>query len=246
MNFGWIMSDRRLLRIVIRLYFALALPFLLATVGARLLLSEHFLQIEYRRPGFPSDIYGFTSADRLRYGLYGINYLFNSEPIEYLAALRLPGDKCWNADSGATDCALFNNRELRHMLDVKRMTTTLFALAAVFTVVGALIALASRADKRLRADIRVGIRRGCLLALLSLLCLGVISAAAWDPAFDIFHELFFAEGSWRFPYSDSLIRLYPEQLFADAAIALTAFTSFCAALILLLLTILERRSQLSI
>lgn len=235
------MTEPRLLRFIVRWYFALIVPFLLASAGARLLLSEQFLQIVYQRPGFPNDVYGFTLEDRLKYGPIAIDYLFNGEPIVYLAALRLPGDKCWNTDTGAADCALFSDRELRHMADVKQMTTMLFALAAALLAIGAALVLASRCVERLHSDTRVGIRRGCLLTLFSLLCLGVLSAASWDSAFDFFHELFFAEGTWRFPFSDSLIRLYPEQLFAEAAFALAVFTFFFAGLLLLLLAVSERR-----
>ncbi|MCY3978146.1 MAG: TIGR01906 family membrane protein [Chloroflexi bacterium] len=234
------MTDPRILGFIIRFYFALIVPFLLASAGMRLLLSEQFLQIAYQRPGFPSDIYGFTMADRLQYGPLAIDYLFNGEPIDYLAALRLPGGKCWNIQAGAADCALFSDRELRHMADVKQITTTIFALAVAVLLLSAMIAIANRCNARLQSDIRAGLRRGCLLALLSLLCLAVLSTASWDRAFDIFHELFFAEGTWRFPYSDSLIRLYPEQLFAEAAFALAMFIFLFAGLILVLLAIFER------
>ena len=220
------MANPRLLRSIVRWYFALALPFLLASLGARLLLSEQFLQLAYQRPGFPSDIYGFTQQDRLQYGPLAIEYLFNSEPIDFLAALRLPAAKCWNADSGASDCALFSERELSHMDDVKQMTTAIFASAAIFLFFSAMIAIASRYNARLQSDIRVGLRRGCLTTMFSLLGLAVLSATSWDRAFDIFHELFFAEGTWRFPFSDSLIRLYPEQLFAEAAFALAVNHTF--------------------
>jgi integral membrane protein (TIGR01906 family) len=230
-------------RLIIRLTITLGLPFLLLSAGARLLLTEHFLQFAYQRPGFPSDMYGFSLDDRLQYGPYAIHYLFNGETIDYLAALRLPGDKCWNPAPGAADCALFGDRELRHMADVKQMTTALFTLAAIILAVGILVMLASRYNARLQAELRLGIRLGCQLALLTLLCLTVLSAAAWDRAFDAFHQLFFAAGTWRFPFSDSLIRLYPEQLFADAAFTLAAFTAFCASLILALLAIRARRSQ---
>ncbi len=235
------MTDRRFLLFIVRFYFALAVPFLLASAGARLLLSEQFLQLAYQRPSFPSDIYGFTLEDRLLYGPIAIGYLFDGEPIESLAALRLPGDRCWNIEAGAADCALFSNRELRHMADVKQITKTIFALAAVLLAIGAALVLASRYSACLQSDIRLGVRRGCLLAMFSLLCLAVLSAASWDRAFEIFHELFFAEGTWRFPFSDSLIRLYPEQLFVEAAFALAAFTFVLAGLILMLLAISERR-----
>ena len=222
---------------------SLALPFLLVSAGARLLLTDYFLQIAYQRPGFPSDIYGFSLDERLKYGPYAIEYLFNGEPIDFLAAIRLPGDHCWNPAADAADCALFSDRELRHMADVKRMTTALFSLATTIAVVAVLIVFASRYHAPWQVEIRLGIRRGCQLTLFSLLCLAVLSAAAWDRAFDAFHALFFAAGTWRFPFSDSLIRLYPEQLFVDAAFALAAFTALCVTLILLLLSAAERQSQ---
>ena len=65
----------------------------------------------------------------------------------------------------------------------------------------------------------------------------------WDRAFDAFHEVFFAAGTWRFPYSDSLIRLYPEQLFVDAALLIAIFTSLSAVVLLRLLMLRDRRDR---
>ena len=226
-----------------RLYFSLALPFLLVIAGTRLALTEQFLRIEYLRPGFPADAYGFTAEDRLDYGPYAINYLFNAETIDYLAALRLPGDKCWNAVAGAADCALFGARELQHMLDVKQATAVVFALAVTFALVACGIVAASRFDVGLLSDIVVGAGRGCKLTLLSVALLSVISLGAWDKAFDTFHQLLFAEGTWRFPFSDSLIRLYPEQLFLDASLAIAVFASLCAAALLWLLSRWPRHNR---
>lgn len=230
------MTDPRALHHIVRLYFSLAIPLLLVISGTRLLLSEQFLRFEYLRPGFPADPYGFTTEDRLDYGFYAINYLFNAETIDYLAALRLPGDKCWNAAAGAADCALFSTREKQHMLDVKQATGVAFALAAIFALVACAIAAASRFNDELRSDIAVGMGRGCKLTLVAVAVLSVSSLGAWDQAFDTFHRLLFAEGTWRFPFSDSLIRLYPEQLFLDASLAIAVFASLCAAALLWLLS----------
>ena len=226
---------------IVRFYFSLAIPFLLAVAGTRLLLSEQFLHFEYGRPGFPADDYGFTAADRRAYGSHALHYLFSAESSDYLAALRLPGDKCWNAAAGALDCAMFSERELRHMVDVKRTTTLAFSIAAICALVSVAFLFASRFNRELASDIALGIGRGCKLALLSILFAAVLSLAAWDLAFDSFHQLFFAEGTWRFPFSDSLIRLYPEQLFIDAALAIAAFVSLGAALILGALWIWDAR-----
>lgn len=225
----------RRLPVILRLFFALAMPFLLVVAGARPLLSEAFLQFEYGRPGFPVDPIGFTREDRLQYGAYAINYLFTDDGIKSLASLRLPGEKCWNASASLESCAMFSERELRHMEDVKRATQAAFGLALFCALIGVVAALASWRHAVLRAEIAVGIRRGCQLALCSIAALAFFSATAWDQAFDAFHELIFAAGSWRFPTSDSLIRLYPERLFVDAALAIAAFASVVAAACLCLL-----------
>ena len=226
------MNDLRAIRIVVSLYFSFAIPFLLAVAGLRLLLSEQFLQFEYGRPGFPADPFGFTAEDRLKYGPYAVNYIFNGESIDYLAALRLPADDCWKAAAGASDCALFGKRELQHLADVKRTTTAAFALAICCALIAVAITVAGRRNERLRSAIMAAVRRGCKLTLLSVACLSLVAMTTWDQAFEVFHELLFADGTWRFPFSDSLIRLYPEQLFIDAAMFVALFASLCAAALL--------------
>ena len=191
----------------------MALPCLLLTISARILLSYEFLQFEYTRAGFPADAYGFSTDDRLQYGRHAIDFLFNKEPIEFLAEIRLPRDLCWQA-ADAEGCPLFNARELRHMQDVKQVARVAFALGAGCAL---LISGALALDRRAAL---VGLRTGARLALLLILALGVLSLAQWDMAFNLFHESFFAAGTWRFPLTDSLIRLYPEQLFVDAALAI--------------------------
>lgn len=237
------MNDSRAFRYIVRLYFSLAVPLWLVLAGARLLLSEQFLQFEYQRPGFPADAFGFDIEDRNHYGPIAVNFLFNGEAIDYLASLRLPGEKCWNPTPGAADCPLFSGRELRHMADVKHTTSLAFALAVISAVFGACTALVSRHNEGLRSDVAGGIQRGCKLALLSIAVLAILSMTAWDRAFDAFHEVFFAAGTWRFPYSDSLIRLYPEQLFIDAALMIAIFVAISAGAMLGFLTLRSRRAR---
>ncbi|MBP1693700.1 MAG: hypothetical protein H6Q37_1583, partial [Chloroflexi bacterium] len=47
---------------------ALLVPIALTMTVVRLMLSPLYINIEYRMPGFPTDYYGFTQADRLVYG----------------------------------------------------------------------------------------------------------------------------------------------------------------------------------
>src|SRR5512142_463547 len=91
----------------------LLVPIALVGLGVRVLLSPLFLNIEYNMPYFPPDTYGFTKADRLKWAPYALNYLVNSAGISYLGDLKF--------EDGAP---LYNERELSHMQDVKRLTQT--------------------------------------------------------------------------------------------------------------------------
>src|SRR5512141_1190612 len=89
----------------------LLVPIALIGLGLRILLTPLFLQVEYNMPYFPRDEFGFTKADRLKWAPYALNYLVNSADISYLADLKFDDGK-----------PLYNERELSHMDDVKRVT----------------------------------------------------------------------------------------------------------------------------
>ncbi len=211
-----------------KLLLALALVCLLMMTAVRLLLSHEFLRIEYFRTGFPADSYGFNADDRLRYGRNTIDYLFNDEPVAFLEKLRLPLSLCFLPPAAAQDCPLFKQSELRHMRDVKQVLQFAFALAVVCA---SIVLVALLLDWRAGL---AGMHLGAWLTMLLIGGLGVLALAAWDSAFDRFHALFFAAGSWRFPHSDSLIRLFPEQIFLDATLFIAGFCVVGACLVLAL------------
>ena len=237
------MNNTRRIGFALRWLITLALPFLLVAAGVRLLLSHEFLRLEYQRPGFPADPYGFSTQDRIEYGVFAINFLFQAGDSTALAAQRIPRQKCWQPANDVADCRLFNSNELRHLEDVKQIVTIIFSLAAICGIVIAAVAIAAPSRLGLQPEVRLGLRAGARVTLAAILALAVVAVAAWDSAFDRFHELFFAAGTWRFPYSDSLIRLYPEQLFVDAAFAIGGLCALGAVVILLLTSRWQRRVQ---
>src|SRR5215217_2174166 len=89
----------------------LLVPIVLIGFGLRILLTPLFLQVEYNMPYFAPDEYGFTKADRLKWAPYAVNYLVNNTDISYLGDLKFEDGK-----------PLYNERELSHMKDVKRVT----------------------------------------------------------------------------------------------------------------------------
>jgi len=189
----------------------LLIPLALIGLGLRLLLTTAFLQIEYNMPYFPPDEYGFTKEDRLNWAPYALKYLVNSADISYLGELKF--------DDGTP---LYNERELSHMDDVKRVTkgalNVWYMSLALLTLLGI---WAWRADW-IQAY-RLGLMRGgwLMVGLAVVVGLIVVVGILINPDiffgfFAAFHSLFFEGDSWLFLYSDTLIRLFPIRFWQDA------------------------------
>lgn len=216
---------------IIRVLIALSVPLLLFIGSIRIVMTPLFLQFEYTRPGFLPDPYGFSTEDRLQYGPYGVNYILNGEDISFLGDLTLPGAKCWPAQPANTVCAMFNERELQHMVDVKIVAQAAFTIAVIdlIFVMGTFLVL-WRPYKR---HLLIALRDGSLMTLGAIVAIIVAAFVAWDAFFNLFHALFFTDGTWQFLYSDTLIRLYPEQFWFEAAIVVGGLTSLGTVILLL-------------
>jgi len=185
---------------------SLSIPFLLIMLGVRLLMTPLFLQVEYNRPSFPPDTYGFSTADRLYWGTISIQYLLNDADLTFLSDKELsPG------------VPLYNDRELSHMLDVKELVQQTSKIW--FLQIGTLIILGLWAWKsRWLVDYLQGFVRGGWLTIGLIATVLIFILTSFDALFTAFHQLFFVGDSWLFLYSDSLIRLFPLMLWQDAFI----------------------------
>jgi integral membrane protein (TIGR01906 family) len=191
---------------------AISLAVLLVMLNVRLVMSPLWLQIEYTRPGFPADPFGLTTEDRLYYGRYAVDYLIYQHDIAYLGNLRFPDGR-----------PLYNERELVHMRDVQWVTIVAFVIAVSAGVILAFALLLLR-----RRDGRAGalrsLRVGALLTIALLLGTCLLAIVGWEFFFTGFHQLFFADGTWYFLTSDTLIRLFPEQFWFDSALLIGGLT----------------------
>ncbi len=189
----------------------LLIPLALIGLGLRILLTPVYYNIEYRMPYFPDDPYGFTRADRLKWAPFAVNYLVNGEDISYLGDLKF--------DDGTP---LYNERELSHMHDVKRVVKG--ALTVWYVTLAVLLGLGlwSRFGRWEQA-FREGLMRGGWLMVGLAVVIGVIVLVGiainpdvfWN-FFAWFHSLFFEGNSWLFYFSDTLIRLFPIRFWQDA------------------------------
>lgn len=190
---------------------SILIPLALIGLGLRLLLTTTFLQIEYNMPYFPPDEYGFTKEDRLKWAPFALEYLVNDADISYLGDLKF--------DDGTP---LYNERELSHMDDVKRVTKG--ALNVWYVTLLLLLALGvwSWLGGWDQAYSKGAMRGGWLMVgLAAVIGLIVVIGIAINPNvfwsfFAGFHSLFFEGDSWLFLYSDTLIRLFPLRFWQDA------------------------------
>jgi len=199
---------RRLAQLVI----ILALPIFLVLTNVRLLMSDAYLRYEYGKPSF-SKPQRFTVEERMAFARASVNYLLADAGIETLRDLA--------DDSGP----IYNERELRHMEDVKVLTKKAFPLQLLLGVfllvlVGGMIYLG---DEFRRAALR-GLVGGAVLAWVILVGLTLLVVLNFNWFFTQFHLIFFEGDTWLFLATDSLIRLFPPQFWFDASLIIGLLT----------------------
>jgi integral membrane protein (TIGR01906 family) len=190
---------------------SLLIPLALIGLAIWVLLSPVFYRLEYSMPYFPRDEYGFTREDRLKWAPYAVNYLTDDADISYLGDLQF--------EDGTP---LYNERELRHMEDVKRITQG--TLRVWYVSLALLLGLGVWAWVGGWWQVYLmGVKRGgwLIVGLAVTIGLIVIVGIALNPNvfnafFVAFHSLFFEGDSWLFLYSDTLIRLFPIRFWQDA------------------------------
>lgn len=205
----------------------LLIPVILVMSAVRIVLNPWYLEFEYRTPNFPEDVYGLSQEDRLKYSGIALEYLLNDEGIEFLGELRFPeGEQVPEPScSYMINCTfLYNERELKHMLDVKLVLGAALQVWLWALVTVALMGVWAWRGKWLREYVG-GLWRG---GLLTLVLIGVILAlvlVAFGVFFVAFHNVFFEEGTWTFFYSDTLIRLFPQRFWRDTFLSVGGLTA---------------------
>jgi len=220
-----------MLTTIARSYLTVATPIILVLLSVRLVMSPLFLHFEYNRPGFPDDPFGLTREQRLTFAPYALDYLIYNEPLDYLADLRFEDDS-----------VLFNERELRHMADVQVVTQIAFILLGILSITAILAGVYLWRTDRNR--LRFGLLQGAVFTLAIIASIIIVAILSWDFFFVAFHTLFFESGTWYFAYSDTLIRLFPEQFWFDAAIIIGGLST-ASALFMLSVTWWWGRSALT-
>lgn len=188
-----------------------SMPIFLLLLNVRLVMSHAFVGFEYSRPGFPpADL--MNAADRYRLATASVDFVRGEMPVETYRSLRIGNQTA------------FNEREIKHMIDVQVVTRRMFLLhwlSAGFIILG-LIVLVRQRDRR--AEAARALFSGSVLTMMLLGGLGLVAALSFDWFFVKFHQVFFEGNSWLFLETDTLIQLFPEPFWFDAAILLAGGT----------------------
>ncbi|MER2137226.1 MAG: DUF1461 domain-containing protein, partial [Arthrobacter sp.] len=204
---------------VIQVAIAVFFPVMLLAAAIRAVATPLFLWVEYNRPGFPADSFGFSTEDRMTYGSYAVDYLLNFASPRYLGDLVTPdGDPLYLAS------------EVSHMADVKAVLTVAFLTAlgmALLSIAGGLY-LARRSP----GGIRRALFAGAVATLAIIAGLLVAAVLAWEEFFTMVHTIFFAQGNWTFRLDDTLIRLFPAQFWMDAGAAIAGIVLLVCILVM--------------
>jgi integral membrane protein (TIGR01906 family) len=117
---------------------------------------------------------------------------------------------------------VLNQREQSHMRDVRGVFAG-FGLLAILAAAGLFVAagLARRLGHPERAWSAV--RNGAQALVIGVVVAGVVAFFAFDAAFEVFHRLFFAGGSYTFdPGRDRLVQLFPFAFWSETTMAVGA------------------------
>ena len=186
----------------------LLVPLIIVSGVVRLLVTDQYLAFEYGKSDFPKDIFGFDPSQRFSHASDSLHYIVEKRPPTFLS------------DQKHGDAPLYGPREVSHMQDVQNVFQGVWNLWEISSVLFIIYLLALTLVEGGRKLIAAALKTGGLITVGLFALIGISAAVAWQGWFVLFHRFFFAEGSWLFNYSDTLIRLFPQKFWFDSAITL--------------------------
>lgn len=173
-----------------------------------------------------------TSALQVRHGVADA-FDTTQDEIErvtssYLVDIYLDGDFDAALDGSEP---LLDADERSHMSDVSRLVRLLAGIAIVALVVAGVTAGWLRREPRRQG--RLLLTSAGSIGAVAILLAGIF-AVAFEPAFLLFHELFFPPGTYLFETGSALITLFPEGFWFDAALLAGASIVLVAAIVSLI------------
>lgn len=184
---------------VLQWLIALPMPIFLTLYSLYIVMTPQFITWEYAQPNFPP-------AD-----------LFTPDARFHNAAETVRYTRGEISEQDLINLGVYNEREIKHLVDVYKVTSSVFVVEPILLVVIALalfLLLQSRGNAVYAGR---GLFYGGILTFLFIGAIGLFAAFAFDSFFVTFHHVFFAGDSWLFFTTDSLIQFYPVEFWMVAS-----------------------------
>ncbi len=175
-------------------------PVIFIGIPTRVAFNEWFIDWEYSKEDFPEDRYGMDDEYRKHLAKLGLRAVLSDEGMEEFKRAKLPDGR-----------RAFREKEVRHMEDVKNFLDFFFPFLYVSIGVS-LVSLAVLGSRRL---IGYALLTASLFSFLLFTAIAVFSITNYELAFELFHNYVFDPYSWRFRYTDTLLRIYPMKFWFD-------------------------------
>ena len=209
----------------------LTLPYSIISMSSRIAFSEWFIDWQYSLKSLPEDPYGMSKEARKRLAKLGLKAVTSDEGMEEFKRAKLPDGR-----------PAFRQKEIKHMEDVKNLLSILFPLGYILLAVDILILFyLLLSNKRLFGT---GLMGGGILCIAFLIFAGILSLADYDLAFEKFHDLFFDPYSWRFSYSDTLLRIYPRMFWFNGTIFVISLSVILSVVSIIIGYLIRKRYAL--
>lgn len=203
----------------------LLLPYVLVISSLYIFMTPQFIQWQYAQPDFPpADL--FTPAQREYNAIETVLYTRGERTEAQLRAL-----------------GVYNEREIKHLVDVYKVSSPLLFLNPIFIFMIALAFILLWRKKETRTRAGKGLFYGGILTFVLVTLVGLFAVFAFDRFFVAFHRVFFEGDTWLFNLSDSLIQFYPVLFWMKAVYGIALFILFGALLVTGLGAWLMRREK---
>ncbi len=198
--------------LTVKILVILVIPFWFLIGSVRLLVTSEYMRVEYNKADFPEDLFGLSKEQRINFASENVRYLRENLPISALENQKNEGQ------------ALYNLRELSHMVDVQNVYQFFWTFWKVISAIIGLVAILSLTWRRNWRAFASALRIGGFGTAIFIALIGFLAFIGWDTWFLIFHKLFFTDGTWTFNFSDTLIRLFPQKFWVDAVFTVSGLS----------------------
>ncbi len=131
-------------------------------------------------------------------------------------------------DGTPNGAPVLDQSERGHMADVRKVLMGFGLVALVAAVLLAVVALYGRGRRWFWRAAATGAR----VLVVGVVVVGLAFAVFFDQAFELFHEIFFAPGTYMFDVrTEKLVQLFPDQFWSETSVAIAAAVLVLAVLV---------------